>query len=79
MLAGAAYHDERAWERTAWLAANVINVAGKVAKRPVTVDKLLGRRSKVAPSQFPNDPQAAFSELVRRQTALESAKANGKD
>ena len=79
MLAGAAHRDEREWERTAWLAANIINVSGKVAKRDVTVDKLLGRKSRSAaqPAQFPNDPAAAFSELVRRQSELEKRKANG--
>lgn len=78
MLAGAAHRDEREWERTAWLAANIINVSGKVAKRDVTVDKLLGRkRTAVMPAQFPNDPAAAFSELVRRQSELEKRKANG--
>lgn len=74
MLAGAAYRDEREWERTAWLAANIINVSGKVAKNQVTVDKLLGRKRVIVP-QFPADPQAQVEELIRRQKALNAKRA----
>jgi hypothetical protein len=75
MLAGAAYRDEREWERTAWLAANVINVSGKVAKSAVTVDKLLGRKRASIVPQFPADPRAQVEELIRRQEALNAKRA----
>lgn len=74
MLAGAAHHDEREWERTAWLTANILNISGKQVKSPVTVNKLLGRRPKIEPS-FPPDPQEQVKELVRRQEELNRRKA----
>lgn len=47
LIEGAAARNRRAWERTAWLGAQIINMAGKVAKRPVRPDELLGRATAI--------------------------------
>lgn len=45
MMTGYQKREEREWERTAWLAAHVINISQKMVKKNITMDDLLGRRS----------------------------------
>lgn len=70
MMAGATRREEAEWERTAWLAATIINISGKSVKQDVTVDKLLGRKRAY------RNPQADFRELVRRQEAINEMDSN---
>lgn len=70
MVAGMTRREEAEWERTAWLAATIINVAGKTVKNDVTVDQLLGRKK-----SFSN-PQADFKALVARQQAINEKDSN---
>ena len=49
ILAGGSARDEREWERAAFIAATVMNMAGKVVKKPVTPGQLLGRKEKIEP------------------------------
>ena len=70
MVAGMTRREEAEWERTAWLAATIVNVAGKTVKKDVTVDQLLGRKK-----AFSN-PQVDFKELVARQEAINEKDAN---
>ena len=70
MVAGMTRREEVEWERTAWLAATIMNVAGKVVKNDVTVDQLLGRKK-----AFSN-PQSDFKALVARQEAINEKDSN---
>lgn len=44
MMQGYSRREEREWERTAWLAAHIVNMSGKMTKKDVTIDILLGRK-----------------------------------
>lgn len=70
MIAGVTRREEAEWERTAWLAATIINVAGKTAKNDVTVDQLLGRKKAY------RNPQMDFEELVHRQEVINAKDSN---
>lgn len=62
MLVGAAGRTEREWERTAWMTAHLLNIAGKSLRQAATVDRLLGRKSALGP----RDP-VADAERLRQQ------------
>ena len=70
MLIGQMHRAEAEWERTAWLAATIINVAGKSVKKDVTVDQLLGRK------KIHRNLQMDFKELWRRHEALNPKTSN---
>ena len=70
MMAGVTRREENEWERTAWLAAMVINISQKTVKQPVTVDQLLNRKKAY------RNPQVDFEELMRRQKVISAKESN---
>lgn len=50
---------------TAWLAMNIMNTQGTL-KRPVTLDKLLGKKKAVNKQTTVEDRDRAFSELLNK-------------
>lgn len=72
LMHGAAECEQREWERTAWLAALLMNISGKSLKDGVSVspEELLGRPKQVQVI----DPGAKESELMRRLEAMGLAK-----
>lgn len=70
MMAGVTRREEAEWERTAWLASTIINIAGKTVKNPVTVDQLLNRKKAY------RNPEADFKELMLRQEAIDAENSN---
>lgn len=73
MLAGATWREERQWTRLAWQTAHLINVSGKMTKRTVTADELLGRPRKVKVK----DPVADFHKLWAQVEAEREADSGG--
>ena len=69
MLAGASWREEREWKRVAWQTAHGLNVSGKMLRRTVTADELLGRKREMVVK----DPHAKFAELWRRKQEREKA------
>lgn len=72
MMVGALEREQRAWERTAWHVAHELNVSGKVVKRTVTVDQLLGRKAELTPV----DTEADFETLWARVQAKRDQETN---
>lgn len=65
MLKAAQRRHEAEWRRTAWAVAHLMNVSGKVVKRPVTVDQLLRRKRPKA--VLPTDLGIELMAAVTRQ------------
>ncbi len=72
MLVGSAARDEKEWERAAFIVSSLMNVSGKLLKKPVTVDQLLGRKPK---RHEIVDPGLKFDELWRRVLEQRERKA----
>lgn len=53
------------YERTAWLAANIMNASGNM-KKPVSADDLLGRKKGANKAEFASkeEREKAFAEFV---------------
>lgn len=75
MMEGAHWRRTQEWELAAWVTANLMNISGKVTKKRITPDKLLGKRPK---PQFhePRDYRADVEELLRRQREIDARTAN---
>ena len=68
MLEGVTHREELEWERTAWLATHIVNMAGKSVKKNVSVHQLLNREK-------PKNPEKDFKELMIRQKMLNDRRA----
>jgi hypothetical protein len=68
MLRGAIYRREQDRELAAWVTAHLMNVAGKVVKKKITADHLLGRKRR-GPITF-EDKVASFDEIMRRASDM---------
>jgi len=55
---------ETEYHRTAWLAMHIMNTQGTL-KRPVTLDKLLGKK-KAAKKQTIENREKAFNDLMKK-------------
>lgn len=73
MMSGAQWRRFQHWEVAAWATAHLINVSGKVSKKQIKPDQLLGKRPK---SRAVRSPENDFKELVRRQRVIDAKRAN---
>lgn len=72
MLDGANWREEKEWERAAWVTSHLLNVSGKVMKKRMTPDRLLGRKAR-SPVTF-EDKVLSFEEIIRRQREIDANK-----
>ena len=62
MLGGASWREEREWNRLAWQTSHLMNVSGKMLRRTLTPNELLGRKREI----IVKDPVGQFNELWKR-------------
>jgi len=73
MIQGHLYREDREWERAAFVASHVINMAGKTVKRDVTAAELLGREPKI-PSRYLKDVDERRASALKLLRHIEGGK-----
>ena len=68
MIAGVHHRRSGLWEIAAWVTSHLLNASGKVMKKRITPDKLLGRSK----TKTHIDKTLDFEEILRRQAALDA-------
>lgn len=75
MIDGALWRRSQRWDLAAWVTANLMNVSGKVVKKTIKPNQLLGKRPKPKFHEV-RDVKKDFEELIRRQEAINAKTAN---
>ena len=73
MIEGAQWRRYQDWEIAAWVSSHIINMSGKVSKKVVKANDLLGKNTM---PKAPRDPASDIRELMARQEAINAESAN---